>query len=84
MEKAKQADDTAARDAEPPRQEVEHFGEPVAEEQIEDEYWEVYSPEGADKIFVAYYRFESDEWVKHGLDRHRVSKLFNAEGWPTN
>jgi len=73
-----------AFDAEPPRQEVSQFGEPVAKEQIGGEYWEAYSSDKHELLFVAHYCWNGGEWVKQGLDRHRVSELFNADGWPTN
>ena len=85
MSQTVNADDANPWDAEPPRNETDHFGEPVAEEQIGDEYWEVYTDEThPDRVFVAHYKFTDSEWVKHGLDRHRPSNLFNADGWPTD
>jgi len=70
-------------DAEPPRQETDLYGDPVAEEQIQDTYYEAYSGDNPDTLFIAKYEWDV-EWVKMGLDRHRVSKLFNHDGWPTN
>lgn len=72
-------------DAEPPRNETDLYGQPVAEEQIGEEYWEVYSSrQDSSILFVAYYKFQDGDWVKQGLDRHRASNLFNKEGWPTD
>lgn len=70
--------------ADPPRQEIESYGEPVAKEQIGETYWEAYSSDKPDLIFIVKYEWQGSEWVKLGMDRHRVSELFNSEGWPTN
>lgn len=72
-------------DAEPPRQEVESFGEPVGKEQIDGEYWEAYSSsDNPELLFIAHYVWDGSKWVKQGLDRHRVSNLFNTDDWPTD
>ena len=70
-------------DADPPRQEVGQFGEPVAKEQIGEKYYEAYSGDRHELLFVAKYEWQGDSWSKIGLDRHELSSLFNAEGWPT-
>jgi hypothetical protein len=81
----KQNTDANPFDAEPPRQETDLYGEPVAEEQIGEKFWEAYSDDSRpDTLFVAYYEWSGGEWVKHGMDRHRVSNLFNHDGWPTD
>jgi len=78
------ANATAYCTADAPRQEVDSFGEPVASEQVGKVYYEAYSSGDRDSvIFVAKYRWADEEWVKLGLDRHRVSALFNTDGWPS-
>lgn len=67
-----------------PRGEADLYGEPVAEHGTEDEYWEAYSSNTSEEtLFVAHYVWDG-EWVKDGLDRHKVQHLFNADGWPTD
>lgn len=87
---------TATDELEPPRQEADMYGEPVAEYGTDEEYWEAYNPstfepsdpayatDNAHLLFVAHYIREDGEWVKDGLDRHHVKNLFNFDGWPTN
>jgi len=78
---------------EAPRQEADMYGEPIAEYGTDEEYWEAYNPanfenettdQERESIYVAHYIRKDGEWVKDGLDRHKVQNLFNFDGWPTN
>lgn len=69
----------------PPRGEVELYGEPVAETGDRTEYYEAYTDDEApERLFIAKYTRESGKWVKQGLDRHNIDQLFNEDSWPTN
>lgn len=75
---------TTPANTDPPRADADTLGEPVAEEQLEGEYYEVYADSKSNKIFVAKYKWETNEWVKQGLDRFNPSSLFNDNSWPTD
>lgn len=51
-----------------PRQEVDLYGEPVLERQINDEYWEAYVWEESTKLFIAKYVRCDGGWVKTGVE----------------
>lgn len=82
--------DSRYDDREPPRSEVDLYGEPVAAKQSANHYYEVYAdrhaeaPEDVQHVFVAKHTLEAGEWVKQGLDRHRIGNLFNENEWPTD
>jgi hypothetical protein len=80
-----QTEETNPGDAAPPRQQVDSYGEPVASERIGEMYYEAYSSAlSPERLFVGKYQWMDGEWVRLGMDRHRVSSLFNEDSWPTD
>lgn len=64
---------------------TELYGEPVAEHVSDGEAFQAFNTdENDERLFVAHYKHNGDEWVKQGMDRHNVQNLFNFDGWPTN
>ena len=82
---------TTTDELEAPRQEVDMYGEPVAEHGTDSEYWEAYNPSNFENVepgdqtyktradaelYVFHYIRKDGEWVKTGLDKHHVKDLF--------
>lgn len=75
-----QTDDESA-ELEPPRQEVDLYGQPVVEWGTEAEYWEGYVPDNGDvsehhdRLMVAKYIREDSQWIKTGLERAHITDI---------
>lgn len=65
-------------DENPPRNEVDMYGEPFAIHTEDDKLWEAYrSGQKTNIIFIVYYsKNDFGEWVKNGLERVYIEDLY--------
>lgn len=79
--------ETPPPDVAPPRHKTntDLYGEPHAEQQCNEDYYEVYSDNtGRDLLFVAKSTWNGDEWIQRGLDRLEPKTLFHEDKWPVD